>query len=363
MEYRRNKSKFPSGNNISTYPYYNRYNNTNKNTNKNINKNTNKYNNNRNYKNNNNNNNNTNVNKRKPKPIIRKENPWLYTSVELNSSTPSIKDGYTLKEELKQRWKACAFIMSIGMTMKIPQITIATACTYLHRFYCRKSLKYYPSYEIAASSLYLASKTTDTQRRLKDLIIVCISKAQKNTKLNINEKTHEFDKWKKTILYHELEILETICCDITIDHPYSHLLNMVEKFHDTDHSNIVKLAWCFLNDSFKTTMCLKYSSQVIAASALYMACKYDGSELVDKNTPLPWWKEFNINEQELLSATTEMANIYLQIIKKNNPANNNRANSKTNPSMIKQKIQSSLLSPENQNTSSSLTSTPSPQNI
>jgi len=188
MEYRRNKSKFPSGNNISTYPYYNRYNNTNKNTNKNINKNTNKYNNNRNYKNNNNNNNNTNVNKRKPKPIIRKENPWLYTSVELNSSTPSIKDGYTLKEELKQRWKACAFIMSIGMTMKIPQITIATACTYLHRFYCRKSLKYYPSYEIAASSLYLASKTTDTQRRLKDLIIVCISKAQKNTKFAIKGK-------------------------------------------------------------------------------------------------------------------------------------------------------------------------------
>jgi len=353
MEYKKAKSKFPIGNNYNTYPYphYNRntfhYNNTNNNNNNS------KF----------NNNNNNYANKRKYKPFIRKENSWHYTSKELNSSTPSIKDGYTPKDELKQRWKACAFIMSIGMTMKIPQTSIATACIYLHRFYCRKSLKDYPSYEIAASSLYLASKVSDTQRRLKDLIIVCISKAQKNAKLNINEKTHEFDKWKKTILYHELEILETICCDITVDHPYTHLLNFMEKFNDgTDHSNLVKLAWCFINDSFKTTMCLKYSAQIIAASALYMACKYNGTNLMSKTSKIPWWKELDINEQELLTATTELADVYLRIIKKNTPVSpmNNKSNHSI-PDTMKEKIKSSLLSPENQITS--INSTPSPHNL
>lgn len=344
MEYKKNKSKFPTGNNYNTYPYphYNRnnfhYNNTN---------------------------NNNNANKRKVKPFIRKENAWHFTSKELNSSTPSIKDGYTPKDELKQRWKACAFIMSIGMTMKIPQTSIATACIYLHRFYCRKSLKDYPPYEIAASSLYLASKVSDTQRRLKDLIIVCISKALKNAKLNVNEETHEFDKWKKTILYHELEILETICCDITVDHPYTHLLNFMEKFNnDTDHSNLVKLAWCFINDSFKTTMCLKYSAQIIAASALYMACKYNGTDLMSKDSQTPWWKVLNINEQELLTATSELADVYLRIIKKNTPMN--PAITKPNssiPKTMKRKIQNSLLTPENQINSSSITSTPSPHNL
>ncbi|ORX76738.1 cyclin-like protein [Anaeromyces robustus] len=351
MEYRQNKPKFPLGNYINNYqPYYYR---------------------NRNYNNGNNNNGNNNYfykrrNNNIHKPIIRKENTWLYTTEELNSSTPSIKDGYTPKDELKQRWKACAFIMSIGITMKIPQTTIATACIYLHRFYCRKSLKYYPAYEIAAASLYLASKLTDAQRRLKDIIIVCISKAQKNAKLNINEKTHEFDKWKKTILYHELEVLETICCDVNVDHPYSHLLNMMEKFNDSDHSNIVKLAWCFINDSFKTTMCLRYPAQIIAASALYMACKYEGEVLINKDVQVAWWNEFNINEHELLTATKEMADVYVRIIKKNNLGNISKIPLDKNPSVaasdaIKRKIQSTLLSPENINTS--ITSSPSPRNL
>ncbi|ORX51038.1 cyclin-like protein [Piromyces finnis] len=336
MEFRKNKYKFPSGKNLSTYPYYNRnalYNNKS-------------------------NTNNDGTTTRKNKSFERKENNWHFTSEELNTNTPSIKDGYTLKEELKQRWKACAFIMSIGITMKIPQTTIATACTFLHRFYCRKSLKYYPSYEIAAASLYLASKVTDTQRRLKDIIIVCISKAQKNAHLNINEKTHEFEKWKQTILFHELELLEIICCDIIVDHPYTYLLNMAEKFNDTDYSHIIKLAWCFINDSFKTTMCLKYSPQVIAASALYMACKYNKSELVSKNTQMSWWKDFNINEQELLKATLELSDVYLRIIEKNNPEN--LGNDKLPSSVAepaKEKMQSTLQNSESKNTPSL---TPSP---
>jgi len=97
MEFRKNKYKFPSGKPLNTYPYYNRnaFNKSNLN------------------------NNNGNTNNRRNKPLVKKENNWHFTSEELNSSTPSIKDGYTLKEELKQRWKACAFIMSIGITMRM----------------------------------------------------------------------------------------------------------------------------------------------------------------------------------------------------------------------------------------------------
>ncbi|KAL6632260.1 cyclin-like protein [Neocallimastix sp. 'constans'] len=352
MEYKRNKPKFPIGTNLNTFPYYNRNhirNNSNSSNNSFISKK-------RNF------NNSRNVNK----------NAWHFSVEELNSSTPSIKDGYIPKEEQKQRWKACAFIMSIGMTMKIPQITIATACTYLHRFYCRKSLKLYPPYEIAASSIFLASKVTDTQRRLKDLIIVCISKAQKNAKLNTEEKTHEFEKWKKTILYHEIELLETICCDIVVDHPYTHLLKMVERFNDsdTDYSNLVKLAWCFINDSYKTTMCLEYSPQVIAASSLYLTCKYNGTELVDKENPdEPWWKELNINEQELLSATSELADVYMRIIKRYSASNSANGNNvghdlENADDALKRRMQNTppLLSPENQNVSSVTSSSP-PQNI
>jgi hypothetical protein len=73
------------------------------------------------------------------------ESPWLFTEEEL-LQTPSVLDGISPEAEREQRSKGCNFITQLGIQLKLPQLTLATASTYLHRFYMQNSLKKYHYY-------------------------------------------------------------------------------------------------------------------------------------------------------------------------------------------------------------------------
>uniref|UniRef100_A0A0D9VGK8 Cyclin N-terminal domain-containing protein n=1 Tax=Leersia perrieri TaxID=77586 RepID=A0A0D9VGK8_9ORYZ len=110
---------------------------------------------------------------------------WYFTREELEKLSPSRKDGITESMESEIRQLYCSFIRDVGIRLKLPQMTIATAIMFCHRFYLHQSLakngwqvirvaygtmyrkdpatarrihqKYKPQY-IAAGSLYLAAK-------------------------------------------------------------------------------------------------------------------------------------------------------------------------------------------------------------
>lgn len=73
------------------------------------------------------------------------DSQWLFTEEEL-LQTPSVLDGITPEQEREQRSKGCNFITQLGIQLKLPQLTLATASTYLHRFYMQNSLKHYHFY-------------------------------------------------------------------------------------------------------------------------------------------------------------------------------------------------------------------------
>lgn len=78
-------------------------------------------------------------------PTDEWESQWLFTEEEL-LQTPSVLDGISPEVEREQRSKGCNFITQLGIQLKLPQLTLATASTYLHRFYMQNSLKKYHYY-------------------------------------------------------------------------------------------------------------------------------------------------------------------------------------------------------------------------
>jgi protein BUR2 len=68
------------------------------------------------------------------------ESQWLFTEDEL-LRTPSIIDGLSPDKERENRGKGVNFILQVGIMLKLPQITLATASVFLHRFYMRHSMK------------------------------------------------------------------------------------------------------------------------------------------------------------------------------------------------------------------------------
>jgi hypothetical protein len=64
---------------------------------------------------------------------------WFFTDAEL-AATPSVADGLPIIEERTRRAKAVNFITQAGILLKLPQLTLATASVFLHRFYMRYSM-------------------------------------------------------------------------------------------------------------------------------------------------------------------------------------------------------------------------------
>ena len=64
---------------------------------------------------------------------------WFFTNAEINS-TPSALDKLPIAEERCRRAKGVNFIIQAGILLKLPQLTLATASVFFHRFFMRSSM-------------------------------------------------------------------------------------------------------------------------------------------------------------------------------------------------------------------------------
>lgn len=250
------------------------------------------------------------------------ESQWIFTESEL-LRTPSILDGLTLEKERENRSKGVNFIFQVGIMLKLPQITLATASVLLHRFYVRHSMLDAPGrpgfhyYSMAATSVFLATKVEEDCRKMRELVIACVRVAQKDPNKLVDEQDKEYWRWKDNILHNEDVLLEALCFDLTLEPPYKILYEYLNNFGESDSRRLRNSAWAFINDSCMTTLCLMFSSRQIAASALYAAAKHCGTHIRDDEAGRPWWEAVDVDLKTIKRACNHLANVYEHVQVKN----------------------------------------------
>ncbi|KAM0871095.1 hypothetical protein ACQ4PT_039613 [Festuca glaucescens] len=224
---------------------------------------------------------------------------WYFTREELEKFSPSRKDGITESKESEIRHLCCSFIRDVGIRLKIPQMTIATAIMFCHRFYLHQSLAKNGWQTIATVCVFLASKVEDTPCPL-DLVTRVAYETMYRKDLSTARRIHQkdlFEKHKSLILIGERLLLKTIRFDFNIQHPYRPLLDAMKKLGITQ-KEVKQVAWNFVNDWLKTTLCLQYKPQYIAAGSLYLAAKLHDVKLPLHGTHV-WWHQFDIAPKPL----------------------------------------------------------------
>jgi protein BUR2 len=246
--------------------------------------------------------------------LERAQSQWLFSPAELRRA-PSILDGMDITQEQSNRSKGVNFITQVGMLLKLPQLTLATASVYLHRFFMRHSMVDLPNrpglhhYAIAATALFLATKVEENCRKMKELVVACCRVAQKQPSLIVDEQSKEYWKWRDTILHNEDLLLEALCFDLQLEQPYRILFEFLCYYGVQNEKNLRNVSWAYLNDANLTIMCLLFPTRLIAGSALYAAAKFTGVTFPDEQGR-PWWEHSGLDIGDIKSAVDLMAEIY-----------------------------------------------------
>nr|CAD1826879.1 unnamed protein product [Ananas comosus var. bracteatus] len=249
---------------------------------------------------------------------------WYFSRKDIEENSPSRQDGIDLKKETYLRKSYCTLLQDLGMRLKVPQVTIATAIVFCHRFFLRQSHVKNDRRTIATVCMFLAGKVEETPRPLKDVILVSyeiIHKKDPSAIQRIKQK-EVYEQQKELILLGERLVLATLGFDLNMHHPYKPLVEAIKKFKVAQNA-LAQVAWNFVNDGLRTALCLQYKSHHIAAGAIFLAAKFLKVKL-----PSDGEKSGGKNSMSLpaIGRLSNVSNQMLELYEQNRPLQSSHAN-------------------------------------
>lgn len=236
---------------------------------------------------------------------------WYFMKEELENS-PSVRDGLTREEERRLRKKSCAFIREVGKKLNLPQLTIATATVFFHRYYTRHSFKNTntSANDVSIACVFLAAKVHENVKKFKEVVrqaftVLCVPIPEADTEA--------FRDTKKRILGVEMDVLHANGFLLHIEHPYPMLVSTAKRikeripsFTDEEMKQLIQTAWNFVNDGLHTTLCLQFKPNLISSATLHLASKFLKLNLAGRCGD-SWLEILNANTKDI----EEIANFIL----------------------------------------------------
>lgn len=155
-----------------------------------------------------------------------------FTRKEIQEHSPSKPDIIIWKKEFQMRILYGVFLHTLGMKLRLPQKTIATSITLCHRFYFRQFFAQNDWGVIAMACMFLVAKAEESRRHLKYVILASHELINKKDPLEarrIREKD-VYEQQKELILFEEKLVLQTLCFDLEVQHPYEALCVVISGF-------------------------------------------------------------------------------------------------------------------------------------
>ncbi|OIV96016.1 hypothetical protein TanjilG_27120 [Lupinus angustifolius] len=237
---------------------------------------------------------------------------WYMSRKEIQENSPSRKDGIDWKKETYYRKSYCTFLQDLGIRLKVPQLTIATAIIFCHRFFLQQSHAKNDRRTIATVCMFLAGKVEETPRPLKDVIMISyeiIHKKDTAAAHRIKQK-EVYEQQKELILLGERDVLATLGFALNIQHPYKPLVEAIKKFNVSKNA-LAQVAWNFVNDGLRTSLFLQFKPHHIAAGAIFLAAKFLKVKLPSDGEKV-WWQEFDVTPRQLEEVSNQMLELYEQ---------------------------------------------------
>jgi cyclin K len=111
----------------------------------------------------------------------------------------------------------------------------------------RYSLQHFHRQDVAAACVFLATKTEECGRKLRDVAKVYHSKLAGIDPGLIPSDSKEVDQYQTAILVTEEYLLQAICFDFAVESPHAELVDLFVA--RPDDRSVQDYAWTFAHDS------------------------------------------------------------------------------------------------------------------
>ncbi|KAI0748026.1 cyclin-like protein [Daedaleopsis nitida] len=195
---------------------------------------------------------------------------WLFPVSALQKTPSRTSSNISLERELYDRSRGVEFLYRLGVSLGLPSSAMYTAATWFHRFYMRYSMEDYHRQDVAASCIFLATKTEECGRKLRDVAKVVCSKVSKIDITQIPDDSKDVEDCQTSILLTEEVLLEGLCFDFVVESPHAELVDLYDA-RSSNNQQVEECAWSIANDSYRTPLCILYPPKAIAAACYVLA--------------------------------------------------------------------------------------------
>lgn len=218
--------------------------------------------------------------------------------------SPSVH-GKTEQQKRALRVRACIVtIQKAGQELKLPQMVIATAATFFHRFFACNPLHEHDRLVMVMACLFLASKVEEVPKKARDVILATHYVARKEV---LHADSAEFARFREDVIRHERLLVTNI--SLAVDHPYHYLVSLA-KAVDPVNKDLIQISWNFVNDSLRTEVCLNYDPRLIAGAALYLSVKCLGFNITRNGAPATLFEVINMPKALIEEVSSQILDLY-----------------------------------------------------
>lgn len=223
--------------------------------------------------------------------------------------TPSTEHGLSLETEEQLRIRGCEMIQAAGILLRLPQVAMATGQILFQRFYYCKSFVRHCAETVAMACVHLASKIEEEPRRVRDVLNVFhFLKGSRGGKgCSPMPLDGSYISMKSQVIKAERRLLKELGFCVHVKHPHKIIVMYLQVLECEKNSELVQMAWNYMNDSLRTDVFLRFSAETVACACIYLSARF-------LQIPLPveppWFLLFGPTEEDLRDVCTRILHLY-----------------------------------------------------
>lgn len=220
---------------------------------------------------------------------------------------------------------ACDILQNTGRLLNLPQVALATAQMLLHKVYSSQeySIRDHPIDITAMAALFLAAKVEEHPRKAHEVIdvitYVISEKFNQNPKISLHYTDH--DKIKFELFDTEKRILKNSGFDLLSKYPHKMLVTyykaLVTRLDPENNiwthaksRSIIQTAWNYCNDSLRTDIFNRKSSEVIVCACLELSFRRNKLLFPKSTGGKPWYSLFVDDKNEVEEVMDDIDKLY-----------------------------------------------------